>query len=73
MFLEKYSIFIRPLLQKLVMRGDTSLTELEKVAREELESLRGSSYEDSEWNELRSRLIEFALMLRSWSRNRHLQ
>lgn len=68
-----YATYARFVSYKTVMRAKASLEELEEAARRELESLRGSSCDDSEWQEVRSKLIEFALILRSWARNLHLQ
>ncbi len=43
-------------------------TDLEGAARTALEDLSGRRFTDVEWRQLRSRLLEYATILRNWNR-----
>jgi hypothetical protein len=47
---------------------ETSAPDLERAARTALEALSSRSFTDDEWRQLRSRLLEFATILRQWGR-----
>lgn len=53
---------------RLVIEADLSASALEAAARRAHESGAGRCLSDAEWAEARSRLLDFAVILRGWDR-----
>lgn len=52
---------------KAKLEGSESINfRYEKLARQELEALRGFPYEDEEWARSKSRLLDLAYLVRRW-------
>ena len=55
-------------IQQSAVAVDGTVTEKERAARAALQSSAGRVFSDSEWQQVRSRCLEYASILRAWQR-----